>query len=223
MRAARLLHILLLLQNRGRLTAAALARELEVAHRTILRDMDALTEAGLPVIAYQGNQGGFELGFSYRTRLTGLDADEAEALAVMLEAPTPRLAELGMSAAANRAISKLRESLPDLVRQRVKTAQARFVVQSGPPQPDDPRIPAMAAAVRGRLKVRIDARSLRTREIHPTALLYDAAGWQVEDDRTGERIPIMRWADINVSGVPFEATSSLGPLASRATDGIVGR
>jgi predicted DNA-binding transcriptional regulator YafY len=56
MRASRLLQILLLLQNRGRMTAGALAEELEVAHRTVLRDMDALTEAGLPIIAYQGNQ-----------------------------------------------------------------------------------------------------------------------------------------------------------------------
>ncbi|MGE3178066.1 MAG: HTH domain-containing protein, partial [Vicinamibacterales bacterium] len=61
MRASRLLQILLLLQNRGRLTSAALARELEVARRTILRDVDALTEAGLPIVVHQGNRGGIEL------------------------------------------------------------------------------------------------------------------------------------------------------------------
>lgn len=72
MRAARLLQLLLLLQNRGRLTSAQLASELEVSCRTILRDVDAMTEAGLPIIVYQGNQGGIELGFNYRTRLTGL-------------------------------------------------------------------------------------------------------------------------------------------------------
>ncbi len=64
MRASRLLRILLLLQNRGRHTSAQLAAELEVARRTILRDVDALTEAGLPIIVYQGNQGGIELGFN---------------------------------------------------------------------------------------------------------------------------------------------------------------
>ena len=64
MRAARLLQLLLLLQNRGRLTSAQLASELEVSSRTILRDVDAMTEAGLPIIVYQGNQGGIELGFN---------------------------------------------------------------------------------------------------------------------------------------------------------------
>jgi predicted DNA-binding transcriptional regulator YafY len=77
MRASRLLQILLLLQNRGRLTAGQLARELEVDRRTVLRDVDALSEAGLPVITFQGQSGGIRLGFDYRTRLTGLDADEA--------------------------------------------------------------------------------------------------------------------------------------------------
>ena len=72
MRAARLLHILLLLQNRGRMTSRALAEETEVTPRTILRDVDAMTEAGLPIIVHQGNKGGIELGFNYRTRLTGL-------------------------------------------------------------------------------------------------------------------------------------------------------
>ena len=61
MRAARLLQMLLLLQNPGRMTSVQLAEELEVSRRTILRDVDALTEAGLPVIVFQGNQGGIEL------------------------------------------------------------------------------------------------------------------------------------------------------------------
>jgi predicted DNA-binding transcriptional regulator YafY len=62
MRAARLLQMLLLLQNRGRMTSTQLAQELEVAPRTILRDVDAMTEAGLPVLVHKGNAGGIELG-----------------------------------------------------------------------------------------------------------------------------------------------------------------
>ena len=202
MRASRLLQILLLLQNRGRMTAGALAAELEVAHRTVLRDMDALTEAGLPIITYQGNQGGFELGFSYRTRLTGLAADEAEALAVMLDAPTPRLAELGMSEAARRATSKLRESLPDQVRARVQLASAQFRV-SGEPGTDDPRLPALAAAIRGRQRVHLRARSAAPLEIHPLALTHDAAGWSVLDGRTSTSIAIADWHDVNISSLQF--------------------
>jgi predicted DNA-binding transcriptional regulator YafY len=81
MRASRLL------QNRGRLTAPALARELEVDPRTILRDVDAMSQAGLPILTHRGAMGGIELGFNYRTRLTGLAEDEAEALAIWLAAP----------------------------------------------------------------------------------------------------------------------------------------
>ena len=139
MRASRLLRILLLLQNRGRLTSAQLAAELEVTPRTILRDVDALTEAGLPIIAFQGNQGGIALGFDYRTRLTGLAADEAEALAVILARPMPELAALGMSDAAHRARAKIVESFPDQVRARIAAAQQRFRFTPQSPGADDPR------------------------------------------------------------------------------------
>ena len=117
MRASRLLRILLLLQNRGRMTSGQLATELEVARRTILRDVDALTEAGLPIIVHQGNQGGIELGFNYRTRLTGLAADEAEAMAIILSQPTSALAALGLASAGARARSKMLEFVP---RQRAR-------------------------------------------------------------------------------------------------------
>ena len=102
MRASRLLLMLLLLQNRGRMTAAELATELDVSRRTVLRDIEALGEAGLPVLVHRGSRGGFELGFNHRTRLTGLASDEAEALGVVLSAPVPELAELGLVDAAAR-------------------------------------------------------------------------------------------------------------------------
>jgi predicted DNA-binding transcriptional regulator YafY len=204
MRASRLLHILLLLQNRGRMTARSLADELEVTHRTVLRDMDALTEAGLPIIAFQGNQGGFELGFDYRTRLTGMDADEAEALAVLLDASPPRLKELGIADAARRAASKVRESLPDPVRQRLAVASQRFPVRESSPVADpDPRIVALANAVRKRAKVRLNARSSRPLQIHPVALAQTDGVWSVIDEITGAGIPLAEWGDVNVSGLTF--------------------
>lgn len=203
MRAARLLHILLLLQNRGRMTAGALARELEVAHRTILRDMDALTEAGLPIVTYQGNQGGFELGFSYRTRLTGLAADEAEAFAMLLDDPSPRLAELGMEDAARRAISKVRESLPDQVRERVLEASRRFRLSPRSSAPGDARVAALATAIRHRHRVRLDARSDNPREVHPVALVHDESGWAVVDALSPQPIPMGEWRDVNITGMAF--------------------
>lgn len=203
MRAARLLQILLLLQNRGRQTCARLATELEVAPRTILRDVDAMTEAGLPIIVHRGNQGGIELGFNYRTRLTGLAADEAEAMAVILSKPVPELDALGMRAAGDRARSKLLESFPDGVREKIAAARSRFLfaAEAGTENGEgDIRIAALARAIRESFIVFINARTARRRRVHPAALVMTARGWCLVD--AGDRhapIPMEEWGDINIS------------------------
>ncbi|MEM8609726.1 MAG: helix-turn-helix domain-containing protein [Myxococcota bacterium] len=206
MRAARLLQMLLLLQNRGRLTSAELAEELEVARRTILRDVDAMTEAGLPIVVTRGNRGGIELGFNYRTRLTGLAADEAEALAVLLNTPTPAIDALGMRRAAGRARAKLIESLPDGVRERIYVAQDRFRFADVDLEPADPRLPALAEAVRGQRIVHVRAHTSETRRVHPVALVRDAADWSLLDaNAAGSTVPRSEWGDINISAKTFDA------------------
>lgn len=110
MRASRLISILLLLQLRGRLTAEYLAEEFEVSVRTIYRDIDALGAAGIPVYGDSGPGGGFRLFDGYRTKLTGLDSDETEA---MLLVGLPGAAQaMGLGDAANRARNKLLVALP---------------------------------------------------------------------------------------------------------------
>ena len=104
------------------MTSAALARELEVSTRTILRDVDAMTEAGLPIIVHQGNQGGIELGFDYRTRLTGLTTEEAEALGILFARRNPDLAQLGLEQAAHMACAKVTEAFPEPVRRKIGRA-----------------------------------------------------------------------------------------------------
>ncbi|MHA3916300.1 helix-turn-helix transcriptional regulator [Halovulum sp. GXIMD14793] len=138
MRAARLLHCLLLLQNRGRMTATELARELEVSSRTILRDVEAMTEAGLPVIVHQGNRGGIELGFNYRMRLTGLTTEEADALGVILSLPLHELEALGLRRAGHMALSKIRELLPAPIRGRTDQTAGQFSIMAEPPLQDIP-------------------------------------------------------------------------------------
>ena len=209
MRAARLLQMLLLLQNRGRMTSAQLAGELEVTARTILRDVDAMTEAGLPIIVHQGNGGGIELGFNYRTRLTGLAADEAEAMAVILSRPIPELDQLGMRAAGERARSKLLESFPDGVREKINRAcrQFRFGALSGTDM--DARLPALAKAVREGLVVRIQSRSPKPETIHPAALSLGADGWSVIDARAGKApVGLAHCGDINISAKRFVGGAS---------------
>ena len=205
MRASRLLHMLMLLQNRGRLTSAELARELEVSRRTVLRDVDALTEAGLPVVVYRGHNGGIELGFNYRSRLTALAGDEAEAIGVILARPSNELAALGMANAADRARRKLIESFPDLVRERAGAAAQRFRFVAEPSRGDeDPRLLALVAAIREQRVVRINAHTPGGRVIHPTALVCDAAGWSVQDDLgSGSYVRLHDCGDINIASRTF--------------------
>lgn len=204
MRAARLLQMLLLLQNRGRMTSIQLARELEVAPRTILRDVDAMTEAGLPIIVHQGNAGGIELGFNYRTRLTGLAADEAEALALILARPAPELEQLGIATAMQRARSKLIESFPDGVREKMRTANERFRFAPRPAEREDIRLAALSAAIRDRKIVRIHAKSRNPRAVRPIALVQMEKGWALIDGLDPDGIITLdACGDINVSATRF--------------------
>lgn len=204
MRASRLLRILLALQNRGRLTTLQLAAELEVARRTVMRDIDALSEAGLPIVIHRGSSGGVELGFNYRSRFVGLDAREAEALGVLLAAPNPMLKELGIASAAQTARDKLVESMPELVRKRIERAQRRFQFKVSPARLADERIAALANAIRDSLVTRIRAKSAEPRTIHPIALLFESHGWAVVDayDPTVP-IPEAQIGDINISARRF--------------------
>jgi predicted DNA-binding transcriptional regulator YafY len=135
MRADRLLSLLMLLQTRGRMTARELAESLEVSERTIYRDLEALSVAGVPVYAERGPGGGCALLDDYRTTLTGLTPDEVRAL-FMLSVPEP-LAEMGVSAVLRSALLKLSASLPAARRAEEGRVRARVYLDWSAPSAEN--------------------------------------------------------------------------------------
>ncbi|GAB3768209.1 helix-turn-helix transcriptional regulator [Microlunatus parietis] len=126
MRADRLVSLVLLLRQSGRLSATTLARELEVSTRTVLRDIEALSAAGVPVYAERGRHGGFALLPGFRTELTGLNHDEALALLI---AGSRRGAEaFGLGSALASAMLKVVDALPDGYRDTAAGVAERLLI-----------------------------------------------------------------------------------------------
>lgn len=185
MKSARMLSILLLLQTNGRMTAQRLAEELEVSVRTVYRDVEALQAAGVPLYADAGHGGGYEVLAGYRTRLTGLNAGEAEAL-FLAGLPGPAAA-LGLGPALAAAQLKLRAALPPGLRADADRLRARFHLEAPGWYAEDDEVPFLAqvadAVWRGRvLRVRYRRWKAPTdvdRRLEPYGLVLKAGRWYV--------------------------------------------
>jgi predicted DNA-binding transcriptional regulator YafY len=182
-RASRLVTLLLLLQTRGQLTAAELAAELEVSERTIHRDVDALSASGVPIYAERGPYGGIRLVDGYRTRLTGMTADEAEAL-FLAGLPGPA-AELGLGTVVAAVQLKVLASLPPELRARASRLVERFHLDAGDwfraSQPV-PHLGALSDAVWSSTRITIDYQrgdSPVRRILEPLGLVLKAGIWYV--------------------------------------------
>jgi predicted DNA-binding transcriptional regulator YafY len=193
MQASRLLSILMLLQARGRMTAPALAVALEVSVRTILRDIDQLSAAGVPLWGDRGRNGGFQLQAGWSTHLTGLTEPEANAL---LLAGLPGAAtELGVGAAAASARLKLVASLPPEWRAQAERVGARLHVDSVDwyrVQETPVHLQAVADAVWNSWCIDIQYESWRgvvQRELEPLGLILKAGAWYMA---AREAIPAAR-------------------------------
>ena len=181
MRSGRLLTLLLLLQARGRLSAARLAEETQVSVRTVLRDLDELSASGVPVRAIRGADGGFELMEGWRTRLTGLTPAEAQAM-FMAGAPGPT-AQLGLGDAAGSAQLKMMASLPEAWQADARRVASRFHLDAVGWYRREERLahlPAVAEAVWNsrRLKIRYESwKGVVDRKIEPLGLVVKSGEW----------------------------------------------
>jgi predicted DNA-binding transcriptional regulator YafY len=178
-RADRLVAVLLILQARGRVTAAELADDLEISERTARRDLEALSMAGIPVYSQAGRGGGWSLLGGSRTDLSGLTAAEARTLFLVA----------GPSASATpqikAALRKLVRALPEPFRAEAEAAASAVVID--PASWDRSHVPTPAhldelqrAVVEG-VKVRIvyaaPDRPEAERTVHPLGLVAKASVW----------------------------------------------
>lgn len=182
MRASRLLSLLLLLQTRGRMTAQQLATELEVTPRTVYRDIESLSSAGIPVYADRGPAGGYQLVAGYRAGLTGLTSVEADALAL---AGMPSAAtELGLGTVLAGAQLKVLAALPPDLRERAGRIRERFHLDMPGWFRDaetPPHLATIADAVWNthcvQVRYRRWDRSEVTRRIEPLGVVLKAGVW----------------------------------------------
>ncbi|MFJ3922005.1 helix-turn-helix transcriptional regulator [Streptomyces sp. NPDC090022] len=219
MRADRLLSLLLLLQNRGRMTAPELAAELEVSVRTVYRDIESLGASGVPVLADRGPAGGYRLMDGYRTRLTGLTDAEADSL-FLLGAPGPAR-DLGLGAVLATARLKVLAALPAGLAERSRLVEDRFHLDAPAWFRDADPVPHLAAVARAVWEQRVLRAHYRRwsgevhRELRPLGLVLKSGIWylvaQAGSDPAGVRTyRVSRLLDVEPTGEVFERPEGFG-------------
>ncbi|MEU3210722.1 WYL domain-containing protein [Nocardiopsis alba] len=213
MRADRLVSLILLLQNRGRMTADRLAAELEVSVRTVYRDVEALGTAGVPVIADRGPEGGYRLMEGYRTRLTGLTGAEADSL-FLLGAPSAAR-DLGLDAVLATARHKLRAALPAPLAERAERVRDRFHLDAPGWFRDAEEVPLLAEVTEGvweRRVLRVLYRRRNTeveRELWPLGVVLKGGTWylvasvEAGDERAVRTYRVSRLSSVETTGEVF--------------------
>lgn len=208
MRADRLLSILLLLQMHRRITARELAKRLEVSERTIHRDMEALSTAGIPVTAERGITGGWSLLEQYRTNLTGLN--EAEIQALFLTQPNRLLTDLGLHKAADAAIIKLLAALPSISRRDAEYVHQRIHIDPSGWHQADENVSSLTVLQKAVLQERKlwfiyqrdgnDSSTAFERTVDPLGLVAKGSTWYliaaVENDIRSYRVSRIQTAEV---------------------------
>jgi predicted DNA-binding transcriptional regulator YafY len=222
MRAERLLRIVLLLQARGRVTGGTLARELAVSPRTIQRDMEALSSAGIPVYATRGGGGGWALVDSYRTSLAGLTTSDA--LAIVVGRSRGVLSDLGLDDPGDGPILKLLAAIAPSAREQVEHARRRIHVEQGawgPPAEPDPTLQILQRAIwDDRLVSLAYGTSPTSVEVAPLGLVRQGGTWYLVARRdTGVRTyRVSRIREASLTGEAFDRPEDFDlPAHWRAT------
>lgn len=181
MRASRLLSIQMMLQARGRLSARELADALEVSVRTLYRDVDQLSAAGVPIYAERGRNGGFALLEGWKTTLTGLTATESQA--VFLSGLHGPAAQLGLAQEAESARLKLLAAMPAPTRDTAQQFSARFHFDPLDWYRDEEPVPHLATVAEAvstghQLALRYESwKATSQRTVHPLGLVLKAGVW----------------------------------------------
>lgn len=219
MRADRLLSIMLLLQNSGKVTSRALAAKLEVSERTISRDMEALSAAGIPIYAERGPLGGWRLTESYRTTLTGLGKEEL--LALLVNSQSRLLHDLGiLKSHQEGAYQKIVASSPAPLKQYIDTLQERIHIDGAPWHTQEEHFPYLSLLQEAiwtqcmiEMKYRKTDGSVSERIVQPIGLVAKGNVWylvamdgqeKAASDNTVRSFRISRILDVRVLEKSFE-------------------
>lgn len=191
MRADRLLLLLLLLQTSGRVTAQTLAKRLEVSERTIYRDLEALSLAGVPVYAERGPGGGWKLLEDYRTNLTRLT--EAEVNTLFMSGVAGPMADLGLGKTGEDALLKLLAALPTVYRRNAERARQRIHLDAAGwfhREEEVPYLQVVQEAVWNDRRLRLTYQrgdlDLVERLVDPYGLVAKASIWYLVAESAGE-------------------------------------
>jgi predicted DNA-binding transcriptional regulator YafY len=213
-KADRLISLLLFLQSRRQCSARVLAESLEVSERTIYRDVDALSAAGIPVYAERGSNGGIALADGYRRALTNFSEDEIRALFV---SGASALADLGLERGLDRALQKLHGALAVVQQRAAEKSRARIHLdQRRWNQPEPPRVvlTTLRRAVWDdrRIRMRYEDRNRKasTRSVDPLGLVSKAGVWYLvaQSDAELRSFRVERIRSVEELPAHFERPSS---------------
>ncbi|MFC6161708.1 helix-turn-helix transcriptional regulator [Kribbella jiaozuonensis] len=213
MRAERLLRLLLYLQTRGQTTVAQLAEALDISPRTIQRDLEVLSLAGVPIYSIRGRRGGWALLPDYRTRLTGLTPSEV--MSVFVGATAHVLADLGLDASSDLAVTKLIASLPEGTRREAEYARQRLLIDHAgwDDRRETPRwLSLCREALWEEMRLAITyADGTEPFEVDPLGLVAKARTWYLVAARTDGRLRTYRLSRLT------SATLTTTPFTRPAT------